>query len=77
MGVREGCWVLVQPVDWASFGWNDTSFLSKGVSVPMLEFLLKPWHLIVLYLAAHLNREPRFTLPNLFSISTADLFAHI
>jgi len=23
----------------------------------MLEFILKPWHLIVLYLASHLNRE--------------------
>ncbi len=23
----------------------------------MLEFVLKPWHLIVLYLASHLNRE--------------------
>ena len=23
----------------------------------MLEFILKPWHLIVLFLASHLNRE--------------------
>lgn len=23
----------------------------------MLEFILKPWHLIVLFMASHLNRE--------------------
>ena len=32
-------------------------FVWKGLPVLMLEFILRPWHLIVLFLASQLNRE--------------------
>jgi len=38
-------------------GWDDTYFTWEGVSIPIIEFVVKPWHLFVLFLASHLNRE--------------------
>lgn len=32
-------------------------FVWKGLPVLMLDFILKPWHLMVLFMASQLNRE--------------------
>ena len=39
--------------------WAEMIFLSLGKQYQrrMLEFILKPWHLLVLFLASHLNQE--------------------
>jgi hypothetical protein len=46
-------------VDSAAVWGHDTSF---GVSNRILEFILKPWHLIVLFLAPQINREQQRTI---------------
>jgi transposase len=47
----------VRTIELVLLGWDDTFFPSDGASIPMLEFVLKPWHLFVLFLASHINRE--------------------
>jgi hypothetical protein len=47
-------------------------FRHEGVGVYMLEFILKPWHLIVLLLASHLNREQQLCLAFNRSCSIAE-----
>jgi len=53
------CWALIcaEPIDSASAYGHYTCFPLAEAPIFVLEFVLRPWRLIVLFLASHLNRE--------------------